>query len=457
MSFQEIVKLLRSRWVTVLLTTLIAISGSTAYTLLQTPLYEATTRLFVSTNSDMSVGDLYQGSRYSQERVVSYTELLTGQTLANRTIDRLNLNVTADDLRDRVKATSKPNTVLITVSILDQSPVLARDIANAMSDEFVLMARELETPTKGARPEARVVVEQRASIPQEPVVPQKIRNLALGIFIGGLLGVGLAVLRDQLDNTVKNQETLQEITGTSVVGYVPLDRKFAGTHALSFDNDNSATTEAFRKLRTNLQFLAVDDPPRLIVISSSIPGEGKSTTAVNLALALAEAGNRVVLIDGDLRRPRLATYLDMVGSVGFSTALSGAAPLKEVLQETKFPRLTLLAAGVVPPNPSELLGSLAAKKTLRELREEFDYAIVDSAPLLAVTDGAILAAEADGALVVVRAGETKREQVEHAIRSLTDVGATVLGAILNMMPSNRHGGYDSSYSYYSGSYGDSKS
>lgn len=422
--------------------------AAVAYTLFTTPMYQASTRLFVSTNSSASASDLYQGNLFSQQRVLSYAELLSGQTVAQRTIDKLGLDMSADDLQSRIKATVKPDTVLIDVQVRDESPVRARDIANALSDEFVALVSELETPAAGGRPDARVVVEQRASIPTSPVVPNPVRNIAIGLAVGLLLGVGLAVLRDLVDNTIKNQQTLEEITGASVVGYIPLDKELRKASAVSFMTDNSATAEAFRKLRTNLQFLAVDNPPRVIVVTSSSPAEGKSTTAINIALALAEAEHDVVLVDGDMRRPSLAKYLDLVGEVGFSTVLSGAASLTEVLQTTKFPRLSVLAAGRVPPNPSELLGSLAAQKVLSELRTQFDYVIVDSSPLLAVTDGAVIAASADGALIAARFGKTKRDQLTHAISNLNHVGASVLGAVMTMMPTRGSGSY--SYNYYYG-------
>ena len=393
--------------------------------------------------------------RYSQERVISYTQLLTGETLAQRTIDRLDLDMDPTELAEQVTAKAIPDTVLIDLSVLDASPVRARDIANAISEEFVEMARELETPTAGARPDARVVVEQRATIPAKPVIPKRIRNLATGLALGLTLGLGLATLRELLDNTVKSEQTVQELTGAGVVGFIPFDKKIHEVPSISFDADNSGIAEAFRKLRTNMQFLAVDNPPRVIVVTSSSPSEGKSTTSINLALALAEAEHNVVLVDADLRRPRLAKYLDLVGSVGFSTVLSGGTSLDDVLQATKFPRLTVLAAGSVPPNPSELLGSLAAKKLISELRTQFDFVIIDSSPLLAVTDGAIVAADADGALVVVRAGETKREQLAHAIGMLKDVNAKILGVVLTMLPTRGSGAYNYNY-YYSYSYGDTK-
>lgn len=371
-----------------------------------------------------------------------------GQTLAQRTIDKLELDMTADQLRHNVKASAKPDTVLINVDVLDASPVRARDIANTLSDEFVTMIRELETPEDGATPDARVVVEQRASIPQEPVVPQTARNVALGLGVGLVLGIALALVRDMLDNTVKTRENLEEITGVGVVGAIPLDKERRKQPAISFETDNAATAEAFRKLRTNLQFLAIDSPPRVLVVTSSVPSEGKSTTAINLALALAEADHKVLLVDGDMRRPSLHQYLDLLQPVGFSTVLSGRALLGEALQKTRFPGLTVLTSGSIPPNPSELLGSQSARRLLSELRSQYDYVVVDSTPLLAVTDAAIMAAGADGVLVIARHGSTKKDQLSHAVSSLHSVGAPVLGAVFTMMPTRGSSSYGYNYSYY---------
>jgi receptor protein-tyrosine kinase len=310
------------------------------------------------------------------------------------------------------------------------------------------MARELETPEGGGTPDARVVVEQRASIPDHPVIPKTTRNIAIGLVLGVLLGIGLAIIRDVLDNAVKDQQTLEEITGVGLVGSIPHDKELRKQPAIPFEKDNSAIAEAFRKLRTNLQFLAVDNPPRLILVTSTTPHEGKSTTSINIALALAEAEHNVLLVDGDMRRPMLGKYLNLVGPVGLSTVLSGRASLSDVLQKTRFPGLTVVTSGAVPPNPSELLGSLAAKKLLNAMRAEFDYVIVDSSPLLAVTDAAILAANSDGVLIMARFKHTKRDQLAHAVRNLENVGAPLLGAVFTLVPSRGNSSYSYTYSYY---------
>jgi receptor protein-tyrosine kinase len=248
-----------------------------------------------------------------------------------------------------------------------------------------------------------------------------------------------------MDNTVKNREVFEEIAAAGLVANIPLDKERRKSPAMLFADDRSATAEAFRELRTNLQFLDVDDPPRVLLVTSSLPTEGKSTTAINIALALAEAEHSVVLVDGDMRRPKLNEYLDLIGSVGFSTVLTGRASLHEVLQKSRFQGLTVLTSGTVPPNPSELLGSLAAKKVLSDLRGGFDYVVVDSSPLLAATDAAILAAESDGVLMIAKFAATKRDQLARAIETLGNVGARILGAVFTMVPER---GNSYKYSYY---------
>lgn len=446
MTLASSLKLLRKQWMIVCGVIVLSVLVAAVVTALTPSKYQATTRLFVSTSSGSTLSDAYQGSRFSQERVVSYTDLLMGETLAQRTVDKLGLDSTATELQENVTAKAKAGTVLITVEVLDRSPVRARDIANTLSDEFVAMIHQLETPEDGSRPDSRVVVEQRASIPEEPVIPNTLRNIGLGLLVGIGLGIGGAVLRDMLDNSVKDREEIDKITGKGIVGTIPLAKVIREQPAISFEGDMSQIAESFRKLRTNLQFLSVDNPPRVITVTSSLPGEGKSTTSLNIALALAEADHSVVLVDGDLRRPTVHTNLDLVGPVGFSTVLSSRSSLSESLQNTQYPNLTVLTAGTIPPNPSELLGSQAAKNLIGELRSKFDYVIIDSTPLLAVTDAAILAAAADGVLIVVRYGRTTHEQLQHAVDALNDVEAPLLGAVLTQRPAARNSsGY---YGYY---------
>ncbi|MDJ0398888.1 polysaccharide biosynthesis tyrosine autokinase [Rhodococcus rhodochrous] len=451
MEVHDYLRILQARWKIVAVTTVVAVLAALGASLLTTPQYEAKTRLFVSTSSGASVQEIYQGNLFSQQRVTSYTELLEGTTLAQRTLDKLGLDdLSAVQLANMVTASSTPDTVLIDTAVTDESPERARDLANALSDEFVVMARELETPEDGGPPTARVVVEQYAATPSSPVTPKTTRNVALGLAVGVLLGIALAVLRDRLDNTVKDRAVVEELAGTGVVGVIPLEKARQEEPAIVFADANSGDAEAYREMRTNLQFLEVDNPPRAIVVTSSLPGEGKTTTAVNLALVLAEAGHSVVLVEADLRRPRVTKYLGSLGDAGLSNVLAHTAALEDVLQPTRFDGMWVLAAGGLPPNPSELLGSAHAREVIEDLRSRFDYVIIDAPPLLPVTDAAILTNIADGALLIARYGKTTREQFARAVGNLRAINAPVLGTILAMTPTKGRGtAYEYRYYYYS--------
>jgi receptor protein-tyrosine kinase len=355
------------------------------------------------------------------------------------------LDISAATLQAKVEAKSA-DTALIDVSVRDSSPVQARDIANALSDEFIVMIAKLEAPAAGDKRDARVVVQQHASLPTKPVVPKTTRNLAMSLALGAFLGIGLAVLRDRLDSTIKDRQTVEQVTGVGLVASIPFDKTRCKDPAISFADDRSPIAEAFRKLRSNIQFFDADDPARIIVITSPLPGEGKSTTAINIALAFAEAGHNVLLVDGDTRRPKLAECFGLTESVGFSTVLTGRATLREAIQEKGDPRLAVLTSGPVLPNPSEFLGSRAATEMLNEMHTDFDYVFVDSPALLPVTDAAVLAAKADGVLVIARYGKTKCKQLELAVGNLRNVDARLLGAIVTMKPAR--GGESFGYKHY---------
>ncbi|MBY4272410.1 polysaccharide biosynthesis tyrosine autokinase [Rhodococcus fascians] len=449
MEIQDYLKILKARWIIIAVTVVVAILGALGASLLTTPLYESSARMFVSTSGGATVSETYQGNLTSQQLVASYSELATSDALAARVLNVLPLGgMSAAQLASKVKASSTPDTVLFNLTVTDPSPERARDIANAMATELTEQVRELETPANGGDPAAGVKTFQQAEASSTPVSPKTKRNLALGAAVGLLLGIALAVLRDRLDNTIKGRREIEAISGKALVGTIPFDKERKAHPAVDFqDLAQSSSAEAFRELRTNLQFLEVDHPPRVIVVTSAIPSEGKTTTAVNLAVALAEAGHHVALVEGDLRRPRVSKYMGLIGSVGMSTVLAGQATVEEVLQPTKYEGLQAMASGPIPPNPSELLGSEASRALLVELRSRFDYVIVDGAPLLPVTDSAVLTTHADGALLVTRYGHTKSNELARAIGNLETIGARVLGVVLALTPSKKGDMYSYSYNY----------
>ncbi len=444
LTVQEFAKILRARWKLICGTIAVVVLAAVGYSLLAIPQYQASVRLFVSTPSDGTNTQTYDGGLFAERRVLSYTELLTGDIAAQRTIDKLGLDMTPAQLQEKVEAVVPAETVLIDVTVTDSSPTRARDIANALADEFVVMAARLETPELGQPPNARVVVQQRAELPSSPVNSKTKRILAIAAVMGALLGVVLAVIRDRMDDSVKSSDALERATGVGLLADIPFDGQRRTKPLIVFESDRSAFANAFRELRINLRFLQIAEGPRVLVITSCVPAQGTTMTAVNLSLALADAGHNVVIVDGDLRRPGVAACFDLAGDAGLSDVLSGAAPLRDSLQQTGFTHLTALTSGAIPGDPTDLLESAATADVLGQLGEQFDYVVVDS-PSLLVKDAAILATNAQGVLIVARSGQTTRKQLGDAIHTLRRAGAPLLGSVLSMTRAKKRSKGDDYY------------
>jgi receptor protein-tyrosine kinase len=336
------------------------------------------------------------------------------------------------------------DTVLLTVRVIDASPARAQLIATAVADEFIMLIPILENSPDGRQSAVRVSVVSPADLPTSPVSPQPLRNLALALAVGLLAGLALAAARHSLDTTIKTSEQTEEAAGAALLGVVPFDPATNRSTVITTSEPNSHLAEAYRQVQTSMQFMDADRETKVVVVTSCVPEEGKSTTACNLALSLAEAGKRVLLIDGDLRRPRAARYLGLPMGAGLTSVLVGKATLDEVIQTWGDPALSVLASGPVPPNPSKLVGSQHMREVLAELRERYDMVLIDAPPVLPVVDAVVLAAASDGALLVVRHGKTSRDQLGKAAAALRRAEVDVLGTVLNMAP--RSG--SNSYYYY---------
>lgn len=447
MDLRDLVRAIRARWILPVLAVLFALAGAGVVTWQITPQYAATTYMFVSTPGSDDTVTAYQGNLLSKQRVTSYAELLERERLAARVVNSLGLDTTPEALSTVITASVVPETVILQVTVTDPSPERAQMIADAVGVEFPQLITELERPPGQDVANVIVTVVESARLPTSPTSPSWIINLGLAAVLGLLVGIGLAMLREQLDNTVKRSEDVDEIAGSAVIGGVLFDSDFPKKPIARQLRGQSRSAEAFRQIRTNLQFLNIDDPPRVLVISSSVPGEGKTTTAVALAIVLAQSGQRVVLVEGDLRRPRVTKYLDIVSGTGLTNVLAGVASLEDVLQPLGDGKLTVLGSGPTPPNPSEMLGSAHMRQLITELRETNDYVVIDSSPLLPVTDGAVLGALCDGVVLVTRHGTTKREQLRQSVQMLRSVDAHLLGIVLNMVPPKSATAYGYGYGY----------
>jgi capsular exopolysaccharide synthesis family protein len=442
-------RILRVRWRLVVVCLLVAVGGAAGLTFLSTPQYAASAQLFVSTSqASADDGALSSGGQFAQQRVKSYAEIVDSETVTSAVIAELGLSTTPDELATHISATAPLNTVLINITVRMSDAGLAQRVANAVAQEFTTVASALERPEGQASSPVKVSVVREAGLPAAPVSPRVPLNLALGLVVGLALGVAAAIARETLDTSLKGAEDVRAAMALPTLGLIAFDPEAEKRPLIVHDHPHSTRSEAFRQVRTNLQFVNVDNPPRSIVVTSALPGEGKSTTTCNLAIALSQAGVRVIVVEADLRRPKLASYLGLEGAVGLTNLLVGTARPEDVIQRWGNTELFVLPSGPTPPNPSELLGSLQMQELLAELESRADLVLLDAPPLLPVTDASVLASLASGAVMVARAGKTTREEASKAAQLLRGVDTEVYGAVLNMVPTKGPGAYRyGSYGY----------
>ncbi|MDV6298605.1 polysaccharide biosynthesis tyrosine autokinase [Dietzia maris] len=454
MDLRDLLSVLRARWIVIVAATLIGAILALGMSLLTPPSYQAKVQFYVTVAGGDSAAAAYQGSLGAQQRMQSYAALVKSTDITQQVVDIAGADLAPSQVAGQTTATADAKTVLLNVAVTDADPQRALQLAEGFGEVLPEAINRLETPDGGGPALAKLTVVNPPALPTSPIAPKTEQNVAIGLVLGLLAGIGTALLINAFDRRVKSSEQLESIAGRPVVGSIPFrkaeDKERGAEHIVPFREGHSPAAESFRRLRTNLQFLNVDNPPRIFVLTSSVATEGKSETAINLSLALAESGNRVLLIEADLRRPLVVSYMSMPDKVGLTNILSGQAKFSDVVQETRHDGVDLLACGPLPPNPSELLASDMARHLIEELRSNYDYVIIDSPPLLPVTDGALLARITDGALLVVRSHRTTADQVAQAVDNLAKADATLLGivTVANKPAKKGSAGYYDSY-YYS--------
>nr|WP_275889419.1 CpsD/CapB family tyrosine-protein kinase [Nakamurella flavida] len=357
--------------------------------------------------------------------------------------------MTRAQVQRSIAASADLNTVLLSATVTDTSDTRSLQIAGAVAAQLGALVDDLDNSGSADAPNVQLNVISGPTLNPTPVSPRPTLNIGLGLLVGLAAGLALAILRQVLDTTVRSPQVLRALTKAPVLGVISFDRGARKSPLISDSSARSLRAESFRQLRTNLQFVDVQQPVRVLVVTSSLAGEGKSSTAVNLAMTFSDSGQRVLLIEADLRRPRVADYMGLERSVGLTNVLLGQVSIDDVLQPWGRGGLTVLPSGTIPPNPSELLGSPSMAELLDSLAATFDMIVIDTPPLLPVTDAAVAATRSDGAVLVVRHGKTSRNDIATALRSLDAVGARFLGTILTMAPTRGADRYGSSgYGYY---------
>lgn len=436
---------------------LIGVLAGGAASILMTPSYTAKTQLFVAIQNSGSVLELQQGNSFSQARVQSYVKTVQSPIVLQPAIDELGLSTTAEELASRVAATNDLNTVLIDISVRDRSPVQAAALAQAIAGSLIKAVDALEKPKGGGASPISLSVITPAKASGSPSSPNSRFNVLLGLSVGLVLGLAAAILRSTFDHRIRGEADLRAVTDAPLLGGLTFSADADKRPLLTQAKPQSPRAESFRQLRTNLQFANVARRSKSVMITSSLPGEGKSTTATNLAISLAQSGQRVCLVDADLRRPMINEYLGLDRNVGLTTALVERIDVMELLQQWGEDDLFVLTSGQIPPNPSELLGTSEVALIFNRLEDAFDIVIIDTPPVLPVTDAAVISQHIGGVIVVVGVMSAKRNDLQRSFAGLALVEAEVLGVVLNRLPSRGADAYSYSYGAYEGSSSDTES
>jgi capsular exopolysaccharide synthesis family protein len=395
-----------------------------------TPSYVATTQFFVAAEGRAGeVGQAYEGGRFGQQRARTYADIIDSPGGALAVIDELGLGQTVQSVEGRIDATVPADSPLIDVTVTDASPQVARSIADALGHLLPSLAVDLERPEGRARSPVKVTVTEPTRLSDGPESPRKPLYLAFGVLFGLAIGVAGAVLRDVLDRRIRSDADASVTASAPVLGRIAEYRK---TRPLvTVDDPLSAAAEGYRGLRASLRALGAEHEIRSFVVSSAVPSEGKTDVVANLGVALAEAGERVVVVDANLRSPRLGERLEVESSIGLTDLLQSKWPVELALREHATAPLEVLASGSPRPNPSELLDSDAFDEVLQALTDSFDFVIVDTPALLSVADAAAVARRVSAAMLVARAGSTSSDELQAARKSLRAVDARALGVVLN--------------------------
>ncbi|MDQ3979877.1 MAG: polysaccharide biosynthesis tyrosine autokinase [Actinomycetota bacterium] len=491
MHLRDYVGIVRRRKGVVFLVLGLSIGLALAASFLQSPVYEGRARLLLQPRTSESLFDPNSGQRADPSRSLqTEIEVLKSRPVREQVRNQLGVS-------PQVSARPVGQTDVIEVVAHHGVPKTAADVANASARLYINFRRQqtiedllaaseqiqrkmtalqaeidaasgaqrdaliqqhglfkqkldqLQVDTELKRGGAQLVAE--SLIPTDPVAPRPARYAAFALVLGGALGIGLALFREYLDDSVKSKEDVERIApGVPVIGLIPVLpgwRDPTQTRVVSMEEPTSPVAEAYRSLRTSVQFLSLQRPVGTIMLTSPNAQEGKTTTLANLGVALARAGLKVVLVCCDLRRPRLYDFFGLSNSVGFTSVLLGNSDLATAVQPVPgVDRLHLLASGPLPPNPSELLATHWTTEVFESLQDRGFTVLIDAPPLLPVTDGLVLARHVDVVLMVSVAGATSRKDLARAVELLGQANAPLAGAVLNGVTQDHSYGYD--YQYY---------
>lgn len=430
MTLHEYATALLKHWLVIVVLALLGAAAGYGLSQLMDERYRAETTVMIIPSRGDSTTELVQGSNYVQSLVETYAVLARSPVVLEPVIGDLELDETAARLANRMDVNAPLDTVVIEIGVADASGAGAAEVANAIAAEFATAVAESSPDGPDGAPAVRVSVIAPARAPLTAFAPNTRLNTVIGGGAGLAIGVLAALALRRFGSRVTDVEDLQDTTDTPVLGAIGRATG-EGVVAAIREHPNGRVAESVRQTAAALKFVDMDAEHRVLIVSSADAGEGKSSTSLGLALTLAEVGGRVLLIEADLRRPTVAALTGIEGAVGLTTVLVGDASLEDAAQVWGNERLHVLPSGPKPPNPGQLLTSAQLRGLLDVARGSYEYVIIDSPPVLAVSDAMWLAPGADATILVARAERSRRDRLLRAVAAMNGTPAPVLGIVLN--------------------------
>jgi succinoglycan biosynthesis transport protein ExoP len=429
---RQYARIFERHWVLICVSVLAFTGAAAALAWTRTPVYAANTQLFVSLNAASDVGESYTGTLFTQHRVASYAQLASDPAVLERVASELRLPYSPDALAAKTDAQVLAGSVLIDLIARDPSPERAKAIADELGRQLAIVVVRLETPPGTGRSLVTLSPTSPAQLPSEPVSPQKPLYLVLGALLGLVFGLGVTVLREAFNNRVRTGEEAEAAVGARLVADFTKTSMNAAESLVALAQPQSVEAEEYRRMRTNLRFLSS------LTVTSVGPSQATTAIAANLGVVVAQAGYRVLLVDANLREPRLAELFGSASSPGLTSVVEGMTTLGAAVHAPRADLpLEILASGLAPASPGELLASRRFATLLTEMVDRAEIVILAAPPVLSVADAATLAPRTRGVVLVTPVGSTNVDRLEQAAALLRSVDAQIVGLVATRPPRRR--------------------
>lgn len=433
----QLLNILR-RWPIVIAATILGGIIGFGLSALATPMYQASSSLYFSINVGTTATDLNQGATYTQAQMLSFAQLAESPAVLDPVIDELKLKTTSAQLANSINVSTPEKTVVLNIVVTGAVPSQASSIANEVAQSVINVVSESAPRTSEGRSTVTVRTIQPATSDLQPSSPNTRINVVAGLLIGALLVILVIVVRSTTDRRVRDEESVAGVTLAPVLGTIDRElvprRAPAGPRLALLRDPLSSAAESYRMLRSNLLHATGRPVTLSLVVTSAIAREGKSTVAANLAIAFGESGVRVILVDADLRSPKIAEYAELDAGDGLSTILTGEGAVATTVLGGGLGAVDVLTAGPLPANPGESLASDALTSLIAQLKKRYDVIILDTPPVETAADALVLATAVDGVLLVADRRRVHINDLKNAIEVLGKSGAHVLGIVLNQTP-----------------------